>query len=279
LLFLQTKLPLQFASLHLLVILKMPPKLNPPDRMKRIQRQSNVGGENSPPPRMLRMRTTRGINASRNVGRRRLDAESIRPQADLPTPASRASAHNDNGRDILIGAEPPKVIEPSIREFTVFGKLPAEIRIKIWKLNLAEARIITLDAGSTQYKLAQIEANETTDMITKQFNLSQKLLKVSHEARDVVLRSFNACVNVTQPDGSVARILFNSADTLFINVFRPTAHSLFTLSTDAEAASISSNIKHLALHERNLYCKLRGKYSSNSFLQNRFSQNNMSHFS
>jgi hypothetical protein len=137
-------------------------------------------------------------------------------------------------------------------DFTVFPKLPVEIRLNTWKCGLEVGHIITIDDSTRPREQCVVDLVVECEEVSKttEINISQSLLQVCHEARDVALKSLDAYINIRQETGEVRRLRFNSNNVVFINVFRAAALPLFMPTPQP---SISSNLKNLAVHERNLY--------------------------
>ncbi|KAE9376633.1 hypothetical protein N431DRAFT_307704, partial [Stipitochalara longipes BDJ] len=137
-------------------------------------------------------------------------------------------------------------------DFTVFPKLVVELRLKIWEMNLEEGRIITIDDKTRlKDKLVAIQGGPEA---FKERQLKELLLVVCRESRKVALKALNAYVDVAHADGTFSRIRFSSSkDTVYMNTLRAAAAPLFIQAENATQSLISVNLKHLTLHERNLY--------------------------
>ena len=150
-------------------------------------------------------------------------------------------------------------------DLTLFSHLILEMRLEIWKSLLGGNRIITID-DKTRPKdrcvVVDVDAAATISRVC----LPQILLQICHEARDVALKTLNAHVDIIQPAGAVFRILFNSNDTIFINTFRQAAAPLFKSGSVTQERSCFSNLRHLAMHENNLYRFSLGRDGDEAFI-------------
>jgi hypothetical protein len=150
-------------------------------------------------------------------------------------------------------------------DLTLFSHLIPEMRIEIWKSLLERNRVITIDDKTRPRERCVVVDVDTAAIITR-VCLPQILLQICHEARAVALKTLNAHVDVIQPTGGTFRILFNSNDTIFINTFRRAAAPLFTSGSVTQERSCFSNLRHLAIHENNLYRFSLGRDGDKAFI-------------
>jgi hypothetical protein len=155
-------------------------------------------------------------------------------------------------RFTTMATDSTKMTDSVTTDLTLFSHLILEMRVEIWKSLLEGNRIITID-DKTRPKDRCVVVDVATAATITRVCLPQILLQICHEARDVALKTLNAHVDVIQPTGAIVRILFNSNDTIFINTFRLAAAPLFTSGSVTQERSCFQNLRHLAIHENNLY--------------------------
>jgi hypothetical protein len=83
--------------------------------------------------------------------------------------------------------------------------------------------------------------------------LTQALFGVCQLTRELALKTLNAHVDVIEPNGTTNRIRFNSNDVVYFNIFKAAALPLFHPFLTPGECSMTFNLRHLAVHERNVY--------------------------
>jgi hypothetical protein len=129
---------------------------------------------------------------------------------------------------------------------------------KFRKLLSKAGRILKINDKSPLENNALIKENGVISTGTRLTHaneryLTQALFGVCRLTRELALKTLNAHVEVIEPNGTTNRIRFNSKDVVYFNIFRPAALPLFHPSLTPGECSMTFNLRHLAVHERNLY--------------------------
>jgi hypothetical protein len=142
---------------------------------------------------------------------------------------------------------PPVTTEKNNLKQSKFRKLLSKAGriLKINDKSLPDNKALIKDNGVVPTGRELTQANERY--------LTQALFGVCQLTRELALKTLNAHVDVIEPNGTTNRIRFNSNDVVYFNIFKAAALPLFHPFLTSGQCSMTFNLRHLAVHERNVY--------------------------